>query len=411
MRAGSILVERVRQTPTMLIAVSAMVLWFLSAAYMFHFGASWHLDLRVYRAAGNALRHGGSPFTSNFTSNRLPFTYTPFALLILTPLSFGSLGLVEAAWWTASAVCLVCAAWLMIRSAFSLSSRRAWAVAALLGAAASLGLEPVRSNFNYGQINLILMLMIVADVTWVRPPRRGVLVGVGAAIKLTPLVFLLFFIVDQKWRAFWQGIGTFGAVAAISWAVLPSDSARYWFHEVTNAGRTGALGTVSNQSWNGLVHRTPFHGGHLGTAVWLILSLATLACGAGLARWLVMERQPAQAVLALALTEVLVSPVSWTHHWSWLALSPIVIVSIWTRHRSVGIALLVVLAIGVSAPYLWVGLDPLSYVARNALVISGAVALLIWFLAEAQDHRNAPPKYLRWGASPESGAAPSATLQ
>jgi hypothetical protein len=54
----------------------------------------------------------------------------------------------------------------------------------------------------------------------------------------------------------------------------------------------------------------------------------------------------------------------------------------------VGIALLVVVAIGVAAPYLWLGLHPLSYVAKNALVLSGAVALVIWFLAEAKDHRR-----------------------
>ena len=57
-----------------LIAVAAIVVWLLSGAYMFHFGASWHLDLRVYRAAGDALYHGGSPFTVDFTHNRLPFT-------------------------------------------------------------------------------------------------------------------------------------------------------------------------------------------------------------------------------------------------------------------------------------------------------------------------------------------------
>src|SRR5271169_3521371 len=76
---------RVRSIPTTWIAVSAAVIWLVSGVYMLHFGSSWHLDLRVYRAAVHALYHHGSPFTAEFTSNHLPFTYTPFALLSLSP--------------------------------------------------------------------------------------------------------------------------------------------------------------------------------------------------------------------------------------------------------------------------------------------------------------------------------------
>src|SRR6266852_979094 len=134
---------------------------------MVHFGSSWHLDLRVYRAAGDALRHGGSPFTTDFTANGLPFTYTPFALLVLSVLSFGALGLMEGFWWLLSAVCLVGTAVLMITSTFAVPTRRASAVGGLLCGVASLALEPVRSNLDYGQINLMLMVMVVVDLTLV----------------------------------------------------------------------------------------------------------------------------------------------------------------------------------------------------------------------------------------------------
>ncbi|MGH9097243.1 MAG: hypothetical protein ACRDWB_07440, partial [Acidimicrobiales bacterium] len=101
------LAERIRPMPTRLIAVGAVVAWVVSGAYMLHYGPSWHLDLRVYRDAGHALLDGGSPFTANFTIHQLPFTYTPFALLALTPLAFGSLGLVETLWWLLSVVAFV----------------------------------------------------------------------------------------------------------------------------------------------------------------------------------------------------------------------------------------------------------------------------------------------------------------
>jgi alpha-1,2-mannosyltransferase len=386
-----ILVARITALSTRWIALAAVAVWLLSGAYMFHFGASWHLDLRVYRAAGHALYNGGSPFTAYFTANRLPFTYTPFALLALSPLAFGRLGLVETGWWLISAASLTATVALLLAASTTTvpasvsttaSARRTWAVAALLAGVASLALEPVRSNFDYGQVNLILMVMIVADLTVVRPPWRGLLVGLAAAIKLTPLVFLFYFVAARQWRSLLRGAGVVAGATALTWVVLPSDSVRYWFHEVFDAGRTGALGVVSNQSWNGMVHRPPFHGGHVGTAMWLVLSLVTLAGGAVLCRWMVAQARTAEAVMVLALTELLVSPVSWTHHWSWLVLAPIVAASLWRVHRAVAVSLLVLLGLAVSAPYLWLRTPPVSYLASNALVLGGAVVLAGWVAAE-----------------------------
>ncbi len=394
------LAARIRQTPTVWVAVAAGLVWLVSGAYMFHFGASWHLDLRVYRDAGHALYHGGSPFTAYFTANHLPFTYTPFALLALSPLAIGPLGLVETVWWLLSAACFVVAVYLMLTTATTVAGPRAWAVSGLLCGVASLALEPVRSNFDYGQINLVLMLMVVADLTRVRAPWRGVLVGLAAAIKLTPLVFLLYFAVARDWRSLLRGVLTAVVAIVASWVVLPHDSALYWFHEVTDAARTGDLGVVSNQSWNGMVHRAPFHGGHLGTAVWLVLSLATLACGVVLTLWLADQTRTAEAIVVLALTELLVSPVSWTHHWSWLTAVPIVVVSLWSVHRSVAVALLVLLGLGVAAPYLWLQHAPLSYLAGNALVLGAAVVLGLWTVAEARRRRMPAADVARAGATP-----------
>ena len=389
------LAHRIRHVPTQVIAYLAVVAWLVSGAYMLHYGPSWHLDLRVYRDAGNALLHGGSPFTANFTVHQLPFTYTPFALLALTPLAFGSLGLVETLWWLLSAVCFVGAVYLVMTTSFTLPARRSLAVAALLCGVATLALEPVRSNMDYAQINLILMVMIVADMTRVRAPWRGVLIGLASAIKLTPLVFFFAFVVTRDWRSVARGAGIFVGVTAISWAVLPHDSARYWFHQVTDAGRTGQLGNVSNQSWNGLLHRPPFNGGHAGTAVWLVLALATLAGGVVLTRWLLAASRTGEAVVVLALTELLVSPVSWTHHWSWLALAPIAAVTLWAVHRVVAIMMLILLGLAVIAPYWWIQHRPLSYLAGNALVLAGAAVLAVWLGAEARSRRNAATPGMR----------------
>jgi alpha-1,2-mannosyltransferase len=277
----------------------------------------------------------------------------------------------------------------MLTSAFTVARSRAWAVSALLGGVATLALEPVRSNFDYGQINVILMVLVVADLT--RPPGRwrGVPVGLAAAVKLTPLVYLVYFAAARQWRAVVRGAATFIGLTAVSWAVLPSGSSRYWLHEFFDAKRTGPLGIVSNQSWNGMVHRSPFHSGHVGTAVWIVLSLATLAVGVVLTRWLVGEHRSAEAVMVLALTEVLISPVSWTHHWSWLALAPIVAASVARVHRCVAVALAVLVGLGVVAPYLWITHGALGDVASNTLVLGAAAVLVLWLAVEVRARRPA----------------------
>src|SRR5580698_5528983 len=195
-------IRRINDIPTGVIATAAVVVWILSALYMWHFGPTWHLDLRVYRAADRKLFAGGNPFVGLFTANRLPFTYPPFALVALSPLAFGPLGVVESLWWLISSAALVAALFFLLEAERSRASDavggsderrlrlRSLAIAAAVGAVATLALEPVRSNMNYGQINLVLILMVVFDLTWVRSRRRGVLVGLAAAIKLTPLVYL-----------------------------------------------------------------------------------------------------------------------------------------------------------------------------------------------------------------------------
>jgi alpha-1,2-mannosyltransferase len=413
---------RIRATPTWVVATAAAVVWLASAGFIIHFGTHWHLDLRVYRSAGHALFHGGSPFTAFYTESHLPFTYPPFALLVLSPLSLGPLGLIEALWWLASSAALVFTLYRLMtvesgpltvdtggvpsepdaaaaRSGPGLAKPRALAVAALLGAVATLALEPVRSNMDYAQINVLLMLLVVVDLTNRQTTRswwRGCLVGVAGAIKLTPLVYLAAFAVRRDWRSLARGAGTFVAATAVSWLILPSDSTLYWFHQATDAQRTGPIAIVSNQSWNGLLRRPPFHWGDPTAALWVILVIATVACGVFLAARLTAAHRTAETVMALGLTELLVSPVSWTHHWSWVAIAPIAAVSLWRVHRAVAWLLLVLVALAVAAPYLWIQHGPASYVAGNALVLMGAAVLVVWTASEwalwAQNH---PRPWLR----------------
>jgi len=401
--------HKIRSIPTAAIGIVAVLVWAVSALYVLRFGSSWHLDLRVYRAAGHELFAGGNPFVGVFTANNLPFTYPPFALLALSPLAFGPLGLIEATWWLLSSAALVALLFLLLEAerghhlcgGTEADERRlrlrSFAVAAALGAVATLALEPVRSNMNYGQINLVLMLLIVVDLTRPNSKWRGVMVGLAAAIKLTPLIYLGFFVFRRNQTSFVRGLITFVVATALTWWVLPTESARYWFHEAIDAKRTGNVGGVSNQSWEGLLNRAPFHGGEIATVLWVVLCVATLACGVLLVRRLSVAPHPAETILALALVELLVSPISWTHHWSWLVLAPLAVVTLWSRHRLVAWLFVALVGLAVAAPYWWGLHGPVSDLANNSLVIAGALTLVAWTIAEL---RGATSSHRRTVAAP-----------
>jgi alpha-1,2-mannosyltransferase len=246
-----------------------------------------------------------------------------------------------------------------------------------------LVLEPVRSTVDYGQINLLLMVLVVVDLHQPLPRFRGLAIGLAAAVKLTPIVYLLFFAVRRDWRSVGQGVACFGVLSLVAWFVLPGDSALYWLHEATDAARTGPVGAVSNQSWNGMLHRAPFLGGSTVGVAWVVLCSGTVLVGALVARRLASDRRPlVESVLVLALVEVLITPVSWSHHWSWIAAAPLVAASLWRAHRWSAVLVIAMIVVSIAAPYWWgirrgVG----SFVADNSLVLVGAAVLLTSALA------------------------------
>jgi len=163
-----------------------------------------------------------------------------------------------------------------------------------------------------------------------------------------------------------------------AWFVLPGDSALYWLHEVADAARTGNVGSVSNQSWYGMLHRSPFAGGSWVFVLWLGLCFGTVALGGLVSRRLACDHRPlAESVLVLALVELLISPVSWSHHWSWMAAAPIAAASLWLTHRRSAVLVGAAVVVSIAAPYWWGVQGGFGgFVADNSLVLVGAAVLL-----------------------------------
>ncbi|WP_114755648.1 glycosyltransferase 87 family protein [Nocardia pseudobrasiliensis] len=299
----------------------------------------WHgyIDLQVYRNGARVWLDGGDLYGPMPKAGGigLPFTYPPLAALFFAPLALLPLHWAEILVLATSVACLGATLWVVLnRLRPTLDRTSQWAL--VIGAVSILNLsEPIRQTYNFGQINLVLMAAVTLDAL-VRKPfwPRGMLIGVAVSIKLIPAGYLLYFLLCLDWRAVLRGDraalrGEAGrtivtllasAVGAIvlGFLLFPRDSSNYWFHTMLDTGRIGPPQFAGNQSLKGFAFR-------LGVAdstaitIWILLSLIVLALAVVWMRRLIGAGEHVGALLVNAAAILLVSPVSWSHHWVWIA--------------------------------------------------------------------------------------------
>jgi len=365
-------------------ALGAGALWaYLIATWGAHGApARLNVDLQVYRTAGHALYAGTFSYQHLYGNYALlPFTYPPFGLFAVSPLSLIPAAVVDEIWWGVNAVSLLLVVGLSWRQVSALKGFRLYVITALVAGLALWFVEPVRSNADFGQINTLLILAVLLDTTCIRGRWRGVLVGVAAAIKLTPIVFVAFFLLQRDRRAALTSLATFVAAMAGGWIVLPSGSRWFWLTQIRQTSHIGNLSYVGNQSWRGLIARLSIPSG-VASGLWLLAALVTLAAAVVLARSLLADGRMIPALFALALGELLISPISWTHHWSWLVLAPAVAWSERRRLPALSVALVALLALAVWQPYWKATHDGWWFPLSNSLALLGGLVLLGWTWAE-----------------------------
>ncbi|MGA4848813.1 glycosyltransferase 87 family protein [Streptomyces sp. G5(2025)] len=284
------------------------------------------IDLMVYRAEGETVRAGGDLYALRTTEAHLPTTYPPFAALLFTPLTLLDTPDMRTLATLGNLLLLVVFAALSLR--LILEERHARVEAALWVSALAVWCEPVWTTLRYGQINLLLAVLVLWDLSR-RPGHRwaGLGIGVAAAIKLTPALFAVFLLLtgatEALRRGVWRPAVRHACVAAVSFAgatllaaaVLPYDSWRFWTRMVFEAGRVGLAEDTANQSLRGVLARL-LHTAEPG-AWWAVSAAASCALGLAVAVAAALRGERARAVLCCAATALLVSPVSWSHHWVW----------------------------------------------------------------------------------------------
>ncbi|WP_147068251.1 glycosyltransferase 87 family protein [Terrabacter aerolatus] len=240
----------------------------------------------------------------------LAFNYPPFAAVTFAPLGIIGLSASKVVF-TATTISAYLVSLVAIRRA--LDAR--WSIVVLLGTA-GLSLEPVVRTLVLGQIGIILMGLVLADLFLVPARFRGVLIGLAAGIKLTPAAFALYFVLRRDWRAAAIAAVTGTATIGIGWLAAPDPSRAYWFGGFDKFDRFGELAfSPVNQSMRSFVARVAANGPDW--LLWVaIFVTAALSLSAALLR--ARRGQWAWVALSLAGATLLLSPISWTHHWVWV---------------------------------------------------------------------------------------------
>ncbi|SPT59645.1 glycosyltransferase 87 family protein [Actinomadura madurae] len=266
------------------------------------------LDFRIYWLGGEAVTDGTRLYREQLADHW--FTNTPFMAALFTPLAALPLTFARMLWQLAALAAFVWACTVTGK----LAGRR---VSLTLAVAAGLLLEPVWHSFFLGQVNLFLLALVLADMHRVALGRpAGIGIGIATSIKLTPAVFVVLLLLTRRTKDAVTAAATFAVCTLLAYAIAPDASRLYWLHTFYDTSRVG-VPYISNQSPYGALTRILRGTAEVGdwyTAIPLTIGAFGLLLAAAWARrgdWL-------SATAVTGVTGLLVSPISWAHHWVWV---------------------------------------------------------------------------------------------
>lgn len=307
-----------------LLLTASLIAWWYVVTDPVYAGARSPADLSVYLDAADAPDEG--LYEGKYGIHGLPYLYPPFALLPFRAFAGADLTVAVRVLAGVSILAMVLVAWAAARAvagagaAECVAGRRSGAVTAGFAfavAGVALWTEPVLQNLDFGQVNLVLLALVLTDLaTDDRRPWKGLGVGVAAGLKLTPALFIVYLLLTRRFRAAALATAAFVGTVLGGWIALPKASADFWGGAL--AGSPGGREYLANQSLNGVFVRLGFGGDGVGGPWW------GAACGllvvAGLAAATVASRRGRElvAICVVGALTLLCSPLSWTHHWVWV---------------------------------------------------------------------------------------------
>ncbi|MFF3242246.1 bifunctional glycosyltransferase 87/phosphatase PAP2 family protein [Streptomyces sp. NPDC002870] len=358
-------------------------------------------DLETWIGENGVLHVKGSLYDAD------KFTGTPFAGLVLKPLARSAEQSLGVAWTFGTLLLVVGIGLVVARALPGPVSRRSGLLAAPIAISLLMLSLPVRNSFYLGQTSIIPVLLVLLGCFAARGERSsGVLIGLGAALQPTVLLFAPLLWFTGRKNAAVTSAGTFAALSALAWAALPSDSWAYWVHHVAGAGLGARPDSLANQSLHGALLRFGLEGP---LEIALYVALAAAVCWFGLRR-AVRYAQDGQLLLAVALTgcvAVAVSPTAWQHQLLWVLLAVVGRVGKRASDRMLW-PVLIILAITLPGKMLLPNMAVLYPIRENVLLIAAvAAACAVPFLPRTSPYfrRPVPTEYAtpapaRWALVP-----------
>ncbi|MBV9353418.1 MAG: DUF2029 domain-containing protein, partial [Mycobacterium sp.] len=312
--------------------------------YVVQAATGYLLDLSVFRDAGYAVIHHLPLYSEHFRSTSgFRFIYPPFAAVLFAPMAAVPPLVLQVGWSAFNMVLL----WWILRTILARLRVRSpnWATLAALGPV--LTLEPIRSNFAFGQINIVLMALVLADCLGVLPQRlRGVGIGIAAGIKITPAAFGLVLLLRRDGAAAARALAGFAGTVVIGFLVRPKASLYFWTTEFFRTDRAGGPAFSRNQAITGLLARVGA-AGVVKDVLWLLSVAAIIAAAVFAGYRFTRSGMHVAATAVAALAALLAAPMAVTHHWTYVVfLIPLLMARQHQRWRPLLMAAVVVFVVG-----------------------------------------------------------------
>lgn len=343
------------------------LLWLLAAAALGYTAwglfahTPYRIDIDIYQMGGQTWLDGRPLYRGDVLFHtpiglNLPFTYPPLAAIVFCPFAWLHMPAASVAITVLTLVLLIVSTVIVLTrlDVWNTSAvlggpawLRRWWLAVIVVAPASIWLEPIASNFAFGQINVVLMTLVIADCVPRRTPwPRGLLLGLGIALKLTPAVFLLYFLVRRDYRTALTALTSFAVATLVGFMLAWSDSWEYWTHTVHHTDRIGSAALNTDQNIASALARIGLSE-QLSFVLWASLCLAVLALTVWAMRRVLRAGETTLAIICVALFGLMVSPVSWSHHWVWVLPALLVTAVLGWRRRIVALGVLTVVGVAL----------------------------------------------------------------
>ncbi|MDP9167853.1 MAG: glycosyltransferase 87 family protein, partial [Actinomycetota bacterium] len=273
------------------------------------------VDLLVYRFGAARVLAGQDLYSVGLTGNphTLLFDYPPFAALCSVPLALVPGPVAQVVGLVGNLALVIYVVRRCLVRLGMTTEAGLWGVGALVTGLV-LWLEPVRLSLQLGQVNLVILAVVVADLLGSDGRRwAGIGVGIAAGLKLTPALFIVYLLLTGRRRAAAVASSTFAATVLLGFAVLPRDSAYFWLRGGFADVARITTDPIANTSLRGLFVRLHLDGAP-STAVTALLVLLALAVA-------VLSWRRGHQVLGIGIagmSAAAASPFSWSHHWVWL---------------------------------------------------------------------------------------------